>query len=308
MVRRLVCIALPLVLLIGVGCTPLPSDDDDASDDDDDDATDDDDAGPSDEPAPLATLSNDDCPDLALPGTKSFASGGLTRDVIIQFPEDRPEGMPVIFMWHGLGDTAANMAGWMRTEQFAQDNDAIVVVPSSTGNFFIEWDYSGDGAEDLALFDDLRTCLVNELGADITRFSSTGFSAGGVWTSALSMHRSTSLATILPFSGGLVTGLTYDTPEYTFPALLASGGAGVDTWGAGALLQDFAVASDDFATELRDDGHVVVRCNHGGGHQLSSHALQMLEEWMLPHRFGYPSPFDGGALGGLPSDECSGDQ
>ena len=301
MVRVLARTTLPsLALLLLAGCPTGDAgvgDDDDAATDDDDD-----DAGPSAVPGALAELSDGECPDLSSPGTKTFRSGGMSRTVLIQFPEDAPEGMPVVFVWHGLGDTPGNMAAWLRTEQLAESNDAIVVVPTATGNFLIEWDYSGTGELDLALYDDLRTCLVTELAADVNRFSSTGFSAGAVWTTALSMHRATSLATVMPMSGGLVTGLDYQTPAYAFPALLASGGAGVDTWGSGVLLTDFAATSDAFSAALREDGHLVVRCNHGGGHQPHDAASSMMERWLIAHEYGYPSPFADGDLGGLPDD------
>ncbi len=241
-----------------------------------------------DPPAGLTELSDGECPDLSEPGTSTFSSAGLQREVTVLFP-DEPEGLPVVFFWHALGTPAAQWIGWMDLNGLAED--AIVVVPSSRDSEPFEWDWVDGESADGPLYDDLRTCVIDELGGDIDRVMAAGFSAGAVWTTWLAMHRGDTLATIFAMSGGTVVNLPYVTPAQDLPAFLMSGGE-TDVWPNQQFpVADFETATQEFSESLIADGHFVVQCRHDGGHTTGPGSRDMMEDWLFAHAYDIPSPW-----------------
>ncbi len=255
------------------------------------------------QPAGLRALSDGECPDLSVSGEPvTFSSNGLQRQVTILIPDDRPAGMPVVFVWHPLGGSAAWMISVFDLEEISDATGAVIVVPDSDPDNLFEWDFWNGLDNDLTLYDDLRTCLAEQLEVDLARFTSTGFSAGGLWTSYLGSHRGDTLAAILAFSGGADPIWHYETPAYPYPALLAWGGEN-DTWGYGGFEYSFEETTLNYAEDLLADGHFVVLCDHGMGHTVPAEGIDMVPDWLLAHRFGEPSPFEDGDLSALP-DWC----
>jgi len=250
--------------------------------------------------APLTEPSDGDCPKLDSPGTRTFSSGGDTREVIVRFPKDKPAKMPVMFFWHGLGDSAANVDSYLDMKGFAEAYGAVVVIPQSTDPSMFTWNYTS-GSADVTFYDDMRTCLHEALDVDLNRFSTTGFSFGGLFTTYLAMVRADTLSAAAPLSGGVDPGigLSYQTPAEPLPVLVMWGGSS-DTYGAGMTAVDFEETSLDFADALQADGSTVALCDHGGGHTLPFDLEDALAPWLLDHRYGEPSPFTGG-LDGFPS-------
>lgn len=241
-------------------------------------------------PATPAPPSDGECPDLSETGSSSFSSGGEERDVSIYFPEDRPADMPVVFMWHPLGANASQLVSYLDLDELADELGIVVVVPDAMSSNIVEWGFLTDGAEDLALYDDVRSCLYDELAIDLRRVSSTGMSAGGLWTSFLGIHRGDTLATALIMSGGSEPVLDYSTPAYPFPAMLMYGGDD-DTWGGGGFEIDFQTTTLNLSQELADDGHFVVLCNHERGHNFPLDPVDVATTWLMNHSYGAPSPF-----------------
>lgn len=260
------------------------------------------------EPAPLAELSDGDCPDMSVSGTSFFSSGGLERKVSVVIPKGRPENAPVIFTFHGLVpsdyDPVSEMVAGFDLQAAADELGAIFITPESrvtelpgVGSLLL-WGILDDAEPDLVLFDDLRTCVANELGADVFRFSAWGHSGGALWTTVLVGARSLTLATALEFSGGaeltipLMGGpfVTYEAPEWDIPVLLASGGSG-DVWPDPTfILVNFEEATDTLTAGLQGDGHTVVRCKHSLGHfSFPNDGWIYAQEWLSSHRFAEPS-------------------
>jgi poly(3-hydroxybutyrate) depolymerase len=251
------------------------------------------------EPAPLAEVSGGSCPDPYEGRGSSFISGGVERRVHYYMPEGPPENLPVLFYWHPLGGTGTQMANYLELQDWAEANQVIVVAPDARSDNTFEWDFWNGQDGDLVLYDDLRTCTVELLKADVSRVYASGMSAGGLWTSYLGVHRGDTLAAILPFSGGDGSIWSYETPAYAFPALLAYGGDS-DTWGGGGVTIDFQAATLQFAGELAGDGHLVATCNHNGGHTLPPETMDITTAWLLGHVYGEKSPFEGEELAGFP--------
>ncbi len=249
--------------------------------------------------APLADVSGGDCPDLGASGKVTLTSAGVPRVARLYVPDGGSEGRPALFVWHPLGMSARTIAQYMDAEALADAWETTIVVPDSRDENLFEWDFWTVNDYDATLYDDLRTCLVREAGADPTRIATTGMSAGGLWTSWLAVHRADTLATAVPMSGGADPLFEYDTPAVPLPVLLMYGGA-ADVWGDEGLEVDFAAATLDFADALAADGNTVVLCDHGLGHTIPPEATDMLAAWLPAHRFGAPSPF-ANSLDGLPT-------
>ena len=243
------------------------------------------------EPDPLEPISGT-CPDLTGSGTSTLTSDGITRTVQIYLPATIEPDMPVLTLWHYLGGNASEMASIFGAQDIADSHGAVVVIPEARPDNLFEWDYWMGGGSDLVLYDDLRSCMADELDIDLTRMYASGISAGALWTTFLSLERGGTLAAVIPFSGGLYP-FGYSTPDYAFPALLMWGGD-IDTWGyPGVFKVDFQDATLAYSDGLIDDGHFVVHCNHGLGHVIPWEGSQVAQDWLFPHSLGLPSPFEG---------------
>ncbi len=252
---------LPLLLsLVAAGCAPPPG------------------ADPS-EPAPVEDSAPEACDDEArclFEGTNSFGAGNDAREVEVRLPAE-PQGAPVIFVWHYLHGTPRAMLKWMGTDALV-DAGYIVLAPASRAVPGVEWQVTGkpEGNPDVELFDALAEAVASQYATDTTRVYATGFSAGGLFTSYLTMHRATALAATAPFSGGVPTSM-YSSPATALPVMLTWGGES-DIYGGFS----FADASEEFATALVEDGHEVVTCLHTAGHWLppeaEAHALAFFDD------------------------------
>ena len=174
--------------------------------------------------APLTELTSGECPKLSKSGRQSFVSNGVDREVLVYMPRKAPADMPVVFFWHGLGDTAENLARALDLEDFAKKNDLVVVVPESLDPLLLTWNVLS-GGDDAALFDDMRTCLSQELDVDLERVHTAGFSYGAMFSTWLLLERGDTLASAVVLSGGVSEGLGigYRSPAAPVPTLV--------TWG-----------------------------------------------------------------------------
>ena len=294
------CFGLSLVWMVAaVGCAAGTVDDGDVGDDDD--------STPDPDPvAPLAELSDGECPDMSESGISNFRSAGSLRKVAVLFPDNPASNLPLIFNFHGLtnagSDPIEGSLSRMQTE--AEDSNAVIIMPEArvvsmplVGDL-LSWGILDDAAADLSLFDDLRTCASRELNVDLKRLSTWGHSGGALWSTVMLMERSTSLAAVVEFSGGAdfsIPGIggpfvTYSTPERQVPVMLASGGAD-DAWPQGIAVVNFETTTDNLEAGLVADGHLVARCRHEQGHYSIPAAFGAFSvRWDLEHHFSEESP------------------
>ncbi len=284
MLRLLFCLLL-------AGCsTALPTDDDDSAtpDDDDsatsddDDAVDDDDAADDDDtpvPNELPGYSGEACPTMVEGTNSGWESYGMDRQFQLLLP-DEPEGAPLVFVWHWLGGTAGQINGALRVTDWVDDG-AVVISPESTGLQF-EWDTLGSVTDnrDLTLFDDLLTCASEQFGIDRNRVHSTGMSAGGLWTTVLTMQRAEFHASTAPLSGGAQDAF-YSSPAEPIPVLVTWGGPG-DLYN-GFSFED---VSEAFVRNLRADGHFVPECVHSLGHTIAPGSAEAVWRFFQDHPRG----------------------
>ena len=272
--------------------------------------------------APLAGLSDGDCPDFSDSGTSKFTSSGEDRTVTLLLPdtdgddEVETEGAPVVFFFHGLttpeesSEPSRELAEALDLQGIADETGAIIVVPEAPlremydVEFYL-WQVDSVDSTDLTLYDDLRTCLSSRLDVDLERVTAVGFSGGALFTTVLLAERGDTLATFVELSGGADVDVPlftdpfapYSTPAWTLPGLVVSGGA-TDVWpSVDAPLVDFEDASDTLTDELVTDSSFVVRCHHDEGHSITWDEYLLTISWLTTHQFGQPSPFAGADLG-----------
>jgi predicted esterase len=235
------------------------------------------------------------CPAL-VEGSNRFPTGEATYDVTLDLPAD-PQGAAVVFVWHWLGGSAAQAARAMQLEDVRGDDKVIFVVPDSSGHQY-EWRFTAqpEGNPDLLLFDDLLSCLWQQYDVDLDRVGATGMSAGGLWTSYLTLHRAEWLSATAPLSGGTFPG-GYETPASPIPVLLTWGGPR-DTYST----LSFDDTTRDMLDRLRADGHFVVACEHDRGHTLPPGGIGYAYQFLMDHPRGVsPEPYAAGLPAGFPA-------
>lgn len=242
-------------------------------------------------PAPAAlTTPTGDCPTFEDDERVKMTSNGIERKLRVELPPELVPGLPVVFAWHPMGASSSQVVDYLDLDTWADEAGVIVVVPDSDSDNLFDWDFWNGEDDDDIFFDDVRSCLAEAYDIDLRRVYSTGMSAGGLMTSKLGITRGDSLAAILPMSGGTDPVIEYVTPAYPFPALLTYGGDS-DTWGGSGFELDFQAATLAFAEQLHGDGHFVITCNHEGGHDFPPDPVGYVEDWLLPHVYGEPSPY-----------------
>jgi len=239
--------------------------------------------------------SGSSCPSLE-DGTQEFATGDTSYDVQIVLPPE-PDGAPVLFAWHWLGGNASQVIRYLELDELAADENVIIVAPRSDDSAY-EWHFAegAEGNPDLLLFEDLLSCLWQQFDVDLDRIHATGMSAGGLWSSYLTVHEADWLASTAPLSGGSDS-YSYTTPASPIPVLLTWGGSS-DLYGT----YSFEDASLYLSEALREDGHFVVECVHDDGHSLPPWGISYVWEFFEVHPRGVdPEPWSGGLPSGYPS-------
>ena len=272
-------------------------------------------------PAELATLSSGECPELGSTTTSTFLSSGVERTATVVIPETPTEDKPVVFFFHGLLDTSVEPTAYhadaLNLQAEANSQGAIFVLPQSRtmtefGFTFYMWQVMDEDELDLVLYDDLRTCVTQELDTDIRRYSALGFSGGALFTTVLARERGDTLATMVEMSGGSDIDFAmasdepiavYGTPANTMPALLFSGGD-EDGWPSGFIMVNFQDATDNLEAKLVEDSHFTWRCRHDMGHTITMPEWGLAKAWALGHSYGVESSYLDGAIDGY-TDWCT---
>lgn len=253
------------------------------------------DSGP--QPPEPPAYSGGTCPTLTEGRNSAFISGGEERRFLLSLPEN-PAGAPLLFAWHPLGGSATWLERALDLSTLADAEGVVVVTPDSCCSP-TEWGFfpGTDPAPDLALFDDLLSCVSQQYDIDLNRVYSTGFSAGALWTTYLGMHRSEVLAAIAPISGGTGDFMEATPPTRPLAAMLIWGGPN-------DLYQSlsFEEATLQFTEELQAVGAFVGLCEHDGGHTIPSWGPDSVwaflkdQRWSdatPPYAAGFPADFPG---------------
>ncbi len=270
---------------------------------------------------PLMTGS---CDDLHAGTVTGFMVDGAARTFILSLPSGAtaPGGhWPVVFNWHGLGDTATNFNGLMSTQVNNATMPFILVTPESTHlgpttqPVGLDWDelLVTTPNREARLFDAVMGCLDTRFGVDRDRVYTMGFSAGAIMSDLLAVLRGDQLAAVVTYSGGYFANpanpMTLGAlssfvswPDLTtrnaYPQLMLHGGM-TDTFSLVVATARFNVFAENDQSWLRARGHDVIVCDHSGGHRVPGALMgRQVVEFLAAHRRGVASTWGAG----LPSD------
>lgn len=246
----------------------------------------------------LTPIDPADCPALVEGENAAFPSAGLERTFRLFVPAtwSADKKYPLVFMWHGLGQTQDEIQADSNFEALVDDNEILLVVPDSqVPKPGVEWDQLAIGENpDLVFFDDMLTCVDKGYGVDPDRVHSSGLSAGALWTTYLTMFRSETIASSVAFSGGLL--VEYPMPAATRPMIVAWGGDD-DI----AFDQNFTTLAHDLLGDILPAGHFALACNHGQGHEWMSEFTPWALKFLLDHpRTLVDEPYAAGIPEGFP--------
>ncbi len=252
--------------------------------------------------APVLPTPTGTCPALA-PGDVTFAPAGIApRTVKLAFEPAKPMGELLLY-WHATGSgpgEAAYALGATQAQIIARGG--VIATPSSdpaAGQF--EW-FIVNGSprtDDFMLADEIVGCFAAAHRIDPVHVHSMGMSAGALQTTALSFLRSSYIASVATYSGGLPSGFdpALQNPENKFAALIFDGGASDAVFGV-----DFKAASEAFKARLAAAGHFVALCDHGRGHAIPLDAAPSVAEFFTANPYGaWPSPFAAGLPASFPA-------
>ncbi|MBO4711087.1 hypothetical protein J5681_04145 [bacterium] len=319
-----------LVLFFAVSCgdskkeekeTP-DTDTDEISDDDAEPAEIDEDNETSDEEPAKEPLK---CEDFAEGLNENLIVGEgankLERSFILRLPEniDSEAKLPVIFLYHGYGDTADNFVKFLGNYVNNETMPFILVVPESRGDIYgfnnippagIDWDMMNlkDGSAEADMFDSIMACLEKRWKIDEKHIHVSGFSAGAITANSIGVQRPEKIASILSYSGayfsdkasrddlgeiyGMKIGDFFSWPDFAeehnkYPQVFVYGDEENDSWGmAGMFMIYFNKMARFGATYLNGLGHDAILCNHGQTHTVAGISENGLIKFFADHPFG----------------------
>lgn len=118
---------------------------------------------------------------------RALSVGGLSRTYTLVAPKNVTEPLPLIVVFHGGGQTAAQARRYTRFDEFAESLKIAVVYPQGRGNNWNDGRTSADlnerpaaSADDVAFTREIIGQLVLEGTADPARVFLTGASNGGM--------------------------------------------------------------------------------------------------------------------------------
>ncbi len=129
--------------------------------------------------------------------------GDQEREFRLVVPEglDPAKPVPLVFAFHGLGDSKSFICRYSGFEELALKNGFIAVFPAGLEK---KWELRAvEDNKDLKFFDALFDHVTSKYNVDLRRVYLTGMSMGAYFSNLLASKRSEKIAAIAPHSGGL---------------------------------------------------------------------------------------------------------
>ncbi len=329
-------LTLALVLFFAVSCGDSKKDEKETPDTDTDEISDEEPAetdGDTEEPVADNDNEPTEEPEREALKCEDFAEGlnenlivgegknALERSFILRLPEniDSDEKLPVIFIYHGYGDSAGNFANLLGGYVNNKTMPFILVVPESRGDVFgfnnippagLDWDMMNlkDGSAEADMFDAVLECLEKRWKIDEKHIHVSGFSAGAITANSMGVQRPEKIASILSYSGayfsdaasrdalgdimGMKVGDFFSWPDFAeehnkYPQVFVYGDEENDSWGmAGMFMIYFNKMARFGAAYLTGMGHDAILCNHGKDHTIAGIMEEDLIKFFADHPFG----------------------
>ncbi len=243
-----------------------------------------------------------------------ISSSGADRNIAVIAPHDHQadEVLPGVVMWDWRGGSAKDFYERSEVQDAANVQRFIAVIPEAKGDVLFKWpftilDTDARLEEEFVFFDDMLACVAEQFNVEANCVSSTGVSAGALFTGQLAGGRGQHLAAIMPLSGGVGGGTVkpWKSSAHKMPALVLWGGR--DDF---CVAVDFNKASMELEDGLIADGHFITECIHNCGHSTPPFDVPMgyttfAPLWMfaLDHPYWLDdgeSPYGGGLPDGYP--------
>lgn len=262
------------------------------------------------------------CKPLQQGMNNNFMVNGVMRSFYLDIPKTINSGTnwPVIFAWHGLGDSAENFRGLI--SYYVDGNYPFIgVTPVSRGMTppgGVEWNNlkTDEFNDEVALFDQILFCLEAKYGTDEDRIHTSGFSAGSIMSDLLGTIRGDKIASIFTYSGAYFANeanvndlsfmakpfISWPTPvQSSYTQALVHGSEAEDNYGFASIEINFYRTANNDQPWLNSNGHDTIICNHNKGHtNAGPNALAMLDFFknhprntVSPWRDSLPSSFNG---------------
>jgi predicted esterase len=238
---------------------------------------------------PLATGT---CPEFKN-GFVTFSPEGITaRKVFLQI--GGKGGGPVVFWWHGLGGRAENVVAGLGQDvisEIAAQGGVVISIesdPSAEGEWFLN---TTNRLDDLLVADFAIACAAQELQIDIVHIHVAGFSAGGKQAAQMAIRRSSYVASVVLYSGGLFPNQLdpyppYEDPNNKFPSMVFWGGP------SDIVIANNEQAAQDYYGFVSRNGNFTLMCNHNGGHIVPADGPDAAWRFFQDHPWGAsPEPY-----------------
>ncbi len=236
-------------------------------------------------------------PDGACPtfesGTLEFAPGETgPRSARVWVDPEAGGGGPLVFYWHGTGSNPLEAEfgiGQAGIDDILERGGMVVAPVSDPEAGQLPWYLVlGQEEDDIHLMDEIVGCAAEGPGIDASRIHALGMSAGGLQTSQVSVRRSSYIASVVTYSGGILNPeIVSDAPERPFPALIYHGGP------EDIVVISFQQASERYQSHIDSLGGYSVICDHGGAHTIPD-ARVYSWQFLLDHPFDIaPYPYEG---------------
>jgi poly(3-hydroxybutyrate) depolymerase len=206
---------------------------------------------------------------------QSITVDGSRRQYRLVIPHGLPaSGVPVVFAFHGTGDSPGSMAAYSQWDRLAADNGFLLVYPEAVRAMWKTVNVDPDQLDqnpDVRFFDQLLIELGKRFPLDADRIYVVGMSNGASFAQLVAYARP-NVAAVVAHSGTPPRELR--EPVRAFPLLLLVGE------------HDPAIdALRSTAAKYRDDGHAVEFVSVPGlGHQWSTKHNAAIWEFLSKHR------------------------
>ncbi len=178
---------------------------------------------------------------------EQIAVDDTVREYRLVVPHQSSKPMPIVFAFHGTGDTPESMAGYSGLDRLAAKNGFLLVYPAARGSMWATTDGDLDDPDknqDVRFVDRLLKELTNRHNIDRRRVYAVGMSNGASFAQLLATVRS-EIAAVVAHSGGRTRGLF--PAERGYPVMLI---VGQDDPRLPAMRSD--------AAQYRSEGHDVL--------------------------------------------------
>jgi predicted esterase len=262
------------------------------------------------------------CADLKEGLNENWVVDGRKRSFILRLPNgvDESDKWPVVFSWHGMGDTAQNFDSLFAGLVNNADFPFILVTPEDTnaaiagGMMIIDWDVAavpnGEKNIEARLTDTVLECLESRWGVDEDHIHAAGFSMGSFVVDLLGSVRADIFASLATYSGGygnnpannatmgamaiFINWPAYNDQGNQYSQLMTHGGES-DVYDAAVVQVNFKKLTENDMSFLNEKGHDVVLCTHEGGHTNGGVSSAGMIKFFADHPYGQTdSPYSSG--------------